>query len=51
MWCSKCHYGSETCRGERCPQCGGKIELANRPFPDKPVRSIRAMWKRKSLTA
>jgi hypothetical protein len=25
-WCSKCHYGSETCKIVKCPQCGS-VEL------------------------
>jgi len=38
MWCGRCHYGAETCnlpKGTKCPQCGGKFELDQRPFPEK----------------
>lgn len=39
MWCLKCRYGSEACRGAaRCPQCGtGEGWQSSYPFPLKPT--------------
>ena len=39
MWCSRCKYGSESCRGSsRCPQCGQVAPwLGRRPFPAAPT--------------
>ena len=53
MWCEKCSAGNEDAVfKDRCSQCGATIIAGNTkwltksPFPKKPTRSIRAMWKR-----
>jgi hypothetical protein len=49
MWCknARCSYGSlTTYMHNNCPQCGGNEFVTKSPFPNKPVRSIRAMDKR-----
>jgi len=35
-WCTACHYGSEACKGRKCPLCGYEMNLDSNPFPEKP---------------
>lgn len=36
MWCGNCHYGSDTFQAQRCPRCGGNVDLVKCPFPPIP---------------
>ena len=35
MYCSRCHAGSEHATQGPCRQCGGRLDLADSPFPPK----------------
>ena len=47
MWCEKCHYGNAQYNFKHCGHCGSTKITNKDPFPSKPIRSIRAMEKRK----
>ena len=37
MYCPRCHAGSDNATANKCPQCTGRLELQDSPFPAKPM--------------
>jgi len=48
MWCEKCHNGNANFKYDHCGHCGSTKLVDKNPLPSKPVRSMRAMNKRKN---